>query len=107
VPPQTTRMGASEFPAAGIFLERLENGNPDSGNAAGDGNALAAHQAKNAFRIDARTGEDQARAKHSAGIRQAPGVGMEHGSDRRTVSKLLMPKTSPRPHAKECRTNAR
>src|SRR6266404_2734278 len=74
--------GSAEFPAAGIFLKGLEDSNPDSGDTASDSNALADHQAKNTFRIDTRTGEDQARAEHGAGIGQAPGVGMEHGSDR-------------------------
>src|SRR5258706_13709097 len=74
--------GSVEFPAGGIFLKGLEDSNPDSGDTASDSNALADHQAKNTFRIDTRTGEDQARAEHGAGIGQAPGVGMEHGSDR-------------------------
>src|SRR5229473_6227861 len=73
--------GGVKFPTAGIFLQRFEDGNPDGGDTAGDGYALADHQVKNTFRIDTRTGENQASAKHGASVRQPPGVGMEHGSD--------------------------
>src|SRR5258708_19758737 len=79
--------GSAEFPAAGIFLKGLEDSNPDSGDTASDSNALADHQAKNTFRIDTRTGEDQARAEHGAAIGQAPAVAMEHGTNRQAAAK--------------------
>src|SRR6266478_4841820 len=74
--------GNVEFPATGVFLEGIEDANPDGGDTASDGNALTGHQAKYAFRIDMRAGENQARAEHGARVREAPGIGMEHGSDR-------------------------
>src|SRR5712691_13453060 len=85
--------GSVKFPAAGVFLEGIKHANPDRGDAASNGYALAGHQAKNGFRIDVRAGENQARAEHGAGIRQAPGVGMEHGSDGQNGVKAAHAKT--------------
>ena len=68
----------SEFPLRWIFFEGVENGNPNRGNATGDGHALADHQFQNALWIDVRTGKHEARTKHGRGKRDAPGVGMEH-----------------------------
>src|SRR5437899_11364489 len=72
--------GNIEFPAGGIFLERIEHGDPNGGDTASNSHMFADHQAEHAFWIDIRTGENQARAQHGAGERQTPGVGMEHRS---------------------------
>src|SRR5438034_6563265 len=53
-----------EFPTVGILLECVEHGDPNRGYTASDGNVLTDQQAKNAFWIDIRTGENQARAQH-------------------------------------------
>src|SRR6266478_6567701 len=73
--------GSVKFPAAGGFLEGIEDANPDGGDTAGNCNALAGHQSKYAFRIDMGAGKNQASAEHGARVREAPGIGMEHGSD--------------------------
>src|SRR5690349_11804947 len=72
--------GMLEFPAAGIFLQGFQRSNPDGGNAARDGYALADHQVEDAFRVNVGARQNQASTKHRASIRKAPGVGMEHGS---------------------------
>src|SRR5712672_2173349 len=68
--------------AAGIFLKRVENPEPDGGHTASDGDVLLLDEIKHAFGIDIGSGQNQARAGHHAGVREAPGVGVEHGSYR-------------------------
>src|SRR5260370_33951233 len=66
--------GSVEFPAAGIFLERFEDGDPDGGNAASDGYALADHQAQHALRIDIGPGKNETRAEHGSCERNHPSI---------------------------------
>src|SRR4030088_2463474 len=70
-----------KFPAARVLLERFEDGDPDRRNAAGNSRALTREQSQDAFRVDTRAGEHQARAEHGAREGQAPGVGVKHGSN--------------------------
>src|SRR5712664_446389 len=73
--------GRGKFPAAGIFLEGVEHAEPDRGDTTGDGDMFLLDEIEHAFRIDVGSREDQTRAGHDAGVRQAPGVGVKHGSD--------------------------
>ena len=72
--------GPVEFPSAGIFLERGEHAEPNGRHSASDGDVFLADQIQNAFGVDIRPRQNQARPSHSARIRQAPGVGVKHGS---------------------------
>src|SRR6266436_5961095 len=70
-----------DSPAARIFFQSFENGDPDGRNATGNGDAFIDKQIEDAFGIDIWPGENEARAEHGASVRQAPGVGMEHRSN--------------------------
>ena len=71
-----------EFPSAGILFECVENANPDRGYSIRDGDFLRDEQIEDAFRIEHGPGKDQLCANHHGGERNAPGVRVEHGSDR-------------------------
>src|SRR5260370_19745690 len=73
--------GRVEFPAARIFLEGVEDRDPDGGDAAGDGDMFADHQFQNAFWVDVWAWENEARAEHGGGKGDAPGVGVKHRRD--------------------------
>src|SRR6202035_3140491 len=48
---------------------------------ASDGDLLALDEIEDAVGIDVGAGQNQTRAGHHAGVGEAPGVGVEHGSD--------------------------
>ena len=77
-----------EFPAAGIFFERVQHAQPNRGHAAGNGHALVLNQVQDAFGIQVRSRQHQPRACHHAGERQAPGIGVKHGGHRQ--NRVLM-----------------
>ena len=74
--------GCVKLPTRGIFFKGIENGDPNRRNAAGDCHFLVDHQLQDAFGIDMGTREHETRAEHGGGIRNAPGIGVEHGSNR-------------------------
>ena len=56
-----------ELPFGGIFFESFENGDPNGGDAAGDGHPLVDHQSQDALRIDMRAGKHQTCTKPGGG----------------------------------------
>src|SRR5207253_8115077 len=96
-----------EFPAARVFLQRFEDGDPHGGTP----QAMLTRSLTIRPRTLSGSTLGPGRTRRAPSMVHAKGrpqaLAWNMGATGSTVSKWLMPKTSPRPHAKECSTSAR
>src|ERR1700733_376354 len=73
--------GRRKFPAPRILLQRGEYAKPNRRYASRERHVLLLDQVEDVFGVHAGTRQNEFRANHNAGVREAPGIGMKHGCD--------------------------